>query len=53
MEITLAFIRHGIKACIAGQMSGNQTKKHGVTTINDKYGNDTNRHEVNLLGYYY
>jgi len=41
MVMTLAFTWHEIKACIAGQMSGNQTKKHEVTTINDKYGNDT------------
>ena len=28
-------------------MSCNQIRKHGVTTINDKYGNDTKMHEFN------
>ena len=44
MKMTLAFMWHEIKACIAGQMSCNQIRKHGVTTINDKYGNDTKIH---------
>ena len=45
MKITLTFIRHEGKACISGQMSCNQIRKHGVTIINDKYGNDTKMHE--------
>ena len=49
MKITLTFIRHEIEACISGQVSCNQVRNHGVTTINDKYGDDTNMHEVNLL----
>jgi len=54
MEMTLEFMWHEIKASVAGQMSCNQISKHGVTTINSKYGNDNKIHVAlsQLSGYY-
>ena len=42
--ITLEFMWHEIKASVAGQMSCNQISKHGVTTIDNKYGYDNKIH---------
>ena len=35
------------KASVAGQVLSTHINKHGITTINSKYGNDNKIHEVN------
>ena len=46
MKMTLEFMWHEIKASVAGQISCNQISKHGVTTIDNKYGYDNKIHVV-------
>ena len=54
MKMTLEFMWHDIKACVAGQISCNQISKHGVTTIDKNYGYDNKIHVVlsQLSSYY-
>ena len=47
MGMTLEFMWHEIKSSVAGQKSCNQISKHGIITINDKYGDNNKFPEVN------
>ena len=44
MKMTLEFMWHETKASVAGQVLCNQISKHGITTIDSKYGNDNKIH---------
>jgi len=47
MEMTVEFMWYNTKASVAGQVLSTHISKHGITTINSKYGNDNKIHEVN------